>query len=141
MGIKKDETADNVFQFSTPSEIMTNRLRAKLGAELDPTRSANMGSFYLRIGAVGNDNILIIFKNVFIILVTFCFQVFGVGSMIYSGLEFGQYFEMTSNPDCDDIMLAVQPLARLLFTFFQMYFVFLNAKVSTYSIKMLISLN
>lgn len=53
MGIKKNETAENVFQFSTPSEIMTNRLRAKLGRELDPTRSANMGSFYLRIGAVG----------------------------------------------------------------------------------------
>lgn len=51
--------------------------------------------------------------------------------MIYSGLEFGQYFEVTSDPNCDDIMLAVQPLARLMFTFFQMYFVFLNAKVRT----------
>ena len=49
--------------------------------------------------------------------------------MIYSGLEFAQYFEMSSNPLCDDIMMAVQPASRMLFTFFQMYFVFLNAKV------------
>ncbi len=57
------------------------------------------------------------------------FQVFGVCSMIYSGLELGQYFEEFSDPNCDDNMLAIQPLARIIFTFFQMYFVFLNAKV------------
>ncbi|XP_046442073.1 proton channel OtopLc-like isoform X2 [Daphnia pulex] len=88
-------------------DIMTSRLRITLGKELDPRHSPNHGSFYLRMGAV----------------------VFGVGSMIYSGLEFAQYFEMSSNPLCDDIMMAVQPASRMLFTFFQMYFVFLNAKI------------
>lgn len=33
---------------------------------------ARLGSFYLRVGAVA----------------------FGIGSMVYSGLEFGQYFEL-----------------------------------------------
>lgn len=55
--------------------------------------------------------------------------VFGIGAMIYAALEFGQYFEMSSNPQCNDVMLAVQPFSRALFTFFQMYFVFLNSKV------------
>lgn len=50
--------------------------------------------------------------------------------MIYSGLEFGQYFETTNKLKCDDFMLALQPASRLLFTFFQMYFAFLNAKVN-----------
>lgn len=61
MGIQNKETAENVFQLSTPSEIMADRLRAKLGRELDPSRSVNIGSFYLRIGALGNTHDLYIF--------------------------------------------------------------------------------
>jgi len=53
IGIKNKETVENVFQLNTPIEIMANRLRAQLGREMDPTRSVNIGSFYLRIGAVG----------------------------------------------------------------------------------------
>jgi hypothetical protein len=34
-------------------DIMTNRLRVTLGKQLDPRRSPNHGSFYLRMGAVG----------------------------------------------------------------------------------------
>ena len=49
--------------------------------------------------------------------------------MIYSGLEFAQYFDMSDDPLCDEIMFAVQPASRMLFTFVQMYFIFLNAKV------------
>lgn len=37
-------------------------------------RTTHFGSFYLRVGAI----------------------TFGIGSMVYSGLEFGQYFEMNS---------------------------------------------
>lgn len=37
-------------------------------------RTTHFGSFYLRVGAIS----------------------FGIGSMVYSGLEFGQYFEMNS---------------------------------------------
>lgn len=37
-------------------------------------RTAHFGSFYLRVGAIS----------------------FGIGTMVYSGLEFGQYFELSS---------------------------------------------
>lgn len=56
-------------------------------------------------------------------------EAFGVGSMIYSGLEFAQYFEESSNPKCHNVMMAITPAARMFFTFFQMYFIFLNSKV------------
>ncbi|XP_065574792.1 proton channel OtopLc-like [Artemia franciscana] len=64
-------------------------------------------SFYLRIGAVA----------------------FGIGSMIYTGLEFGQYFEIDSSSKCHNILLAITPAARMLFTFIQMYFIFLSSKM------------
>lgn len=66
------------------------------------------GSFYLRMGAVA----------------------FGIGSMIYSGLEFGQYFELEQNTKCHNIMLALTPSTRMAFIFVQMYFIFLNNEVS-----------
>jgi len=53
---------------------------------------------------------------------------FGVGSMIYSGLEFAQYFEIDAGSYCDNILMAVTPATRMVFTFIQMYFIFLNAK-------------
>ncbi|XP_015593555.1 proton channel OTOP1 isoform X2 [Cephus cinctus] len=62
------------------------------------------GSFYLRMGAVA----------------------FGIGSMIYSGLEFGQYFELERNTKCHNVMLALTPATRMAFIFIQMYFIFLN---------------
>ncbi|KAK2714063.1 hypothetical protein QYM36_008602 [Artemia franciscana] len=68
--------------------------------------SSHYGSFYLRIGAV----------------------VFGVGSVIYSWLEFGQYFELKNDPACHNIMLALSPAAGAVFTFVQTVFVFLNSK-------------
>ena len=71
------------------------------------------GSFYLRIGAVA----------------------FGVGSMIYSGLEFAQYFEFDITSHCHDILMAITPAARMVFTFIQMYFIFLNAKMTIYENK------
>lgn len=56
--------------------------------------------------------------------------VFGIGSMIYSGLEVGQYFELQADDSCADILLVISPAARMLFTFIQMYFIFLNSRVS-----------
>lgn len=54
---------------------------------------------------------------------------FGVGSMIYSGLEFAQYFEIDVEGPCHNLLMALTPAARMTFTFIQMYFIFLNAKV------------
>lgn len=50
--------------------------------------------------------------------------------MIYSGLEFAQHFEIDVGSHCDDALMAVTPAARMIFTFIQMYFIFLNAKVN-----------
>ncbi|XP_053399314.1 proton channel OtopLc-like [Mercenaria mercenaria] len=65
------------------------------------------GSFYLRLGAVG----------------------FGIGSMIKSGLHFGEYFEMTTSPNCAHVLFGIRPILHLCFTFIQLYFVFLNSKM------------
>lgn len=54
---------------------------------------------------------------------------FGIGSMIYSGLEFGQYFELEKNTKCHNLLLALTPATRMAFIFIQMYFIFLNNEV------------
>lgn len=51
--------------------------------------------------------------------------------MIYSGLEFGQYFELERTSKCSNILVAVTPLTRMLFIFIQMYFIFLNNEVTS----------
>jgi hypothetical protein len=59
------------------------------------------------------------------------FAAFGVGNMIYSGLEVGQYFEYQEmDRECFTPLLAITPACRIVFTFIQMYFIFLNSKVS-----------
>ncbi|XP_042145892.1 proton channel OtopLc isoform X2 [Ixodes scapularis] len=70
--------------------------------------TTHAGSFYLRLGAVA----------------------FGTGSMIYSGLEFGQFFEMESDSKCYNILFSLTPATRMAFTFFQLYFIFINSRVA-----------
>ena len=60
----------------------------------------------------------------------FFFKAFGIGSMIYSGLEFGQYFELNPDTKCHNVLLALTPATRMAFIFIQMYFIFLNNEVS-----------
>ncbi|RVE41839.1 hypothetical protein evm_013504 [Chilo suppressalis] len=62
------------------------------------------GSFYLRLGAMA----------------------FGIGSMVHSGLEFGEYFEMTDR--CRSVMSAATPALRMSLTLMQMQFIFLTNK-------------
>ncbi|XP_050676973.1 proton channel OtopLc-like isoform X2 [Leptidea sinapis] len=62
------------------------------------------GSFYLRLGAIA----------------------FGIGSMVYSGLEFGEYFEMTDR--CRSVLSALTPSLRMALTLAQMQFIFLTNK-------------
>lgn len=73
----------------------------------DGSTDPQTGSFYLRLGAVG----------------------FGIGSMIKSGLHFGEYFEMTSSPVCSHVLFGMRPVLHLCFTFIQLYFVFLNSQM------------
>ncbi|ENN74718.1 hypothetical protein YQE_08700, partial [Dendroctonus ponderosae] len=64
------------------------------------------GSFFLRIGAIA----------------------FGLGTMIYNGLEFGVFFEIPLNSPCYMILRGINPLLQMIFTFMQMYFIFMNSR-------------
>ncbi|XP_033726762.1 proton channel OtopLc-like [Pecten maximus] len=72
------------------------------------------GSFYLRLGAV----------------------LFGVGSMVDSGLHFGQHFQAFDGKSmCNKPIEAAKPFGQLVFTFVQLYFVFLSAKLCIHNTK------
>nr|XP_045590528.1 proton channel OtopLc-like isoform X5 [Procambarus clarkii] len=73
------------------------------------------GSFFLRIGAIA----------------------FGLGTMIYNGLEFGVFFEIPITSPCYQILRGVNPLLQLVFTFMQMYFIFMNARLNIHKFKFL----
>ncbi|XP_055625237.1 proton channel OtopLc isoform X2 [Toxorhynchites rutilus septentrionalis] len=98
---------------SSEPKIMTRRMSLSSAAG---SRIQHFGSFYLRMGAVA----------------------FGIGSMIYSGLEFGQYFELERDTNCHNVLLALTPATRMAFIFIQMYFIFLNnEQIKVYRHKIL----
>ncbi|CAB3372571.1 Hypothetical predicted protein [Cloeon dipterum] len=63
------------------------------------------GSFYLRASAIA----------------------FGIGSMIYSGLEVSKYIELEY--ECRNILLALTPGTRMVLTIVQIQFIFLNNRI------------
>ncbi len=65
------------------------------------------GSFFLRIGAIG----------------------FGLGTLIYNGMELGSFFEIPWRSHCYQVLRGINPILQAIFTFSQMYFVFMNARV------------
>nr|CAD7444731.1 unnamed protein product [Timema bartmani] len=65
------------------------------------------GSFFLRVGAIA----------------------FGLGTMIYNGLECGAFFEIPFNSPCYQILRGINPVLQMIFTFMQMYFIFMNSRV------------
>ncbi|BFZ11159.1 hypothetical protein BsWGS_14198 [Bradybaena similaris] len=71
------------------------------------------GTFYLRLGVLG----------------------FGIGSMIHSGLNFGAYVSVSSS--CTEPIQAIKPVIHLIFTFFQLYFIFMNSKMCIHRYKKL----
>lgn len=54
--------------------------------------------------------------------------------MIYVGLELGSFFEIPFESPCHQILRGVNPLLQMIFTFMQMYFIFMNARVSIHSL-------
>ncbi|CAG0913454.1 unnamed protein product [Notodromas monacha] len=71
------------------------------------------GSFFLRIGAI----------------------VFGLGTLIYCGLELGAFFEVPWNSPCHELVNGLNPALQMAFTFMQMYFIFMNAKLNIHKFK------
>lgn len=65
---------------------------------------SHFGSFYLRVGAIA----------------------FAIGNMVYSGLEFGQFFELNGQAGCHDVFVAVTPILRMMLCIAQVQFIFLN---------------
>ncbi|KAH8386600.1 hypothetical protein KR093_001466 [Drosophila rubida] len=64
----------------------------------------HFGSFYLRVGAIA----------------------FAIGTMVYSGLEFGQFFELNGHAGCHDVFVAITPICRMVLCIAQVQFIFLN---------------
>lgn len=54
---------------------------------------------------------------------------FGLGTMIWTGLEIGTFFEIPLTSPCHQILRGVNPLLQMIFTFMQMYFIFMNSRV------------
>ena len=56
--------------------------------------------------------------------------------MIYGLLEVGQFLEKEEgNHDCENFIAILNPACRSLFIFAQMYFIFLNTKLTIYKYK------
>ncbi|XP_065159977.1 proton channel OtopLc isoform X9 [Atheta coriaria] len=73
------------------------------------------GSFFLRIGAIA----------------------FGLGTMIYNGLEFGTFFEVPISSPCYMILRGINPVLQMIFTFMQMYFIFMNSRLNIHRFKVI----
>ncbi|XP_068627620.1 proton channel OtopLc isoform X4 [Battus philenor] len=73
------------------------------------------GSFFLRIGAIA----------------------FGLGTMIYNGLEFGTFFELPFDSPCYLILKGINPVLQMIFTFMQMYFIFMNSRLNIHRFKVI----
>jgi len=78
---------------------------------------SNFGSFYLRLGTI----------------------LFGIGSLIHTGIEIGGIFEIENISEnlraCGTSLNAARPFLQLIFIFSQMYFIFLNQKMNIYKRK------
>uniref|UniRef100_A0A0A9Y1V3 Otopetrin-2 n=1 Tax=Lygus hesperus TaxID=30085 RepID=A0A0A9Y1V3_LYGHE len=77
--------------------------------------SNSHGSFFLRVGAIA----------------------FGLATMIYNGLEFGAFFEIPFNSSCYQILRGVNPILQMIFTFMQMYFIFMNSRLNIHRFKLI----
>ncbi|CAB3373036.1 Hypothetical predicted protein [Cloeon dipterum] len=73
------------------------------------------GSFFLRVGAIA----------------------FGLGTMIYNGLEFGSWFEIPVHSDCYSVLRGANPVLQMIFTFMQMYFIFMNSRLNIHRFKVI----
>uniref|UniRef100_A0A182MZX6 Otopetrin n=1 Tax=Anopheles dirus TaxID=7168 RepID=A0A182MZX6_9DIPT len=108
--------------FSTPAKARASQeSQPNAEAAMSPrfkrktTQDPAHGSFFLRVGAIA----------------------FGLGTMIYTGLEFGSFFEIPFTSPCHQILRGVNPLLQMIFTFMQMYFIFMNARLNIHRFKVL----
>ena len=96
---------------SNNSDIVTTHSAAMNGRKAKKTKVSDNehshGSLFLRAGAVA----------------------FGLGTMIYDGLEFGAFLEVPPDSPCFALLRGLNPLLHAVFVFLQMYFIFVSARV------------
>ena len=108
-----------------------NHCQIKLKKYKTSENEQSHGSFFLRVGGLGKSVLQTpyshhyIFRQFFTLIVAF-----GLGTMVYIGLEFGSWFEIPWDSPCYQAVRGVNPVLQLIFTFSQMYFVFMNSRVS-----------
>ncbi|XP_014483556.1 PREDICTED: uncharacterized protein LOC106749032 isoform X3 [Dinoponera quadriceps] len=104
----KKETQDAA---DVEAGVATRALRKRKTSQNDHSH----GSFFLRIGAIA----------------------FGLGTMVYNGLEFGAFFEVPPTSPCYQILQGVNPVLQMIFTFMQMYFIFMNSRLNIHRFKVI----
>ncbi|UYV60266.1 OTOP3 [Cordylochernes scorpioides] len=62
---------------------------------------------------------------------------FGLGTMIYNGLEFTTFFELPITSPCYSVLQALNPALQMLFTFIQMHFIFVNSRLNIQKCKVI----
>ena len=63
-----------------------------------------------------------------ILLLSYYFTVFGLGTLIFTGLEIAMHATMETN--CVEDIVIAHPILQALFTFLQMHFLFVNSQVN-----------
>ncbi|XP_018899410.1 proton channel OtopLc isoform X2 [Bemisia tabaci] len=112
--MKKEKGLETPSQDSVQVYEPSPPIVANFGRKRKTTHSSQShGSFFLRVGAIA----------------------FGLGTMIYSGLEFGVFFETPFNSPCYQILKGINPVLQMIFTFMQMYFIFMNSRLNIHRFK------
>ncbi|XP_059489984.1 proton channel OtopLc isoform X2 [Neocloeon triangulifer] len=106
-----NETAASPLQEKGSSHDLLEKPRKRKTSESD----TGHGSFFLRVGAIA----------------------FGLGTMIYNGLEFGSWFEIPQYSDCYSVLRGANPVLQMIFTFMQMYFIFMNSRLNIHRFKVI----
>ncbi|XP_018343687.1 PREDICTED: uncharacterized protein LOC108749455 isoform X1 [Trachymyrmex septentrionalis] len=108
---KKKKEATTQDTTDVEAGVATRVLRKRKTSQNDHSH----GSFFLRIGAIA----------------------FGLGTMVYNGLEFGAFFEVPPTSPCYQILQGVNPVLQMIFTFMQMYFIFMNSRLNIHRFKVI----
>ncbi|XP_015593247.1 uncharacterized protein LOC107266843 isoform X2 [Cephus cinctus] len=112
---KEQKSAKSKKEFQDASDVeagvATRALRKRKTSQNDHSH----GSFFLRIGAIA----------------------FGLGTMVYNGLEFGAFFEVPPTSPCYQILRGINPVLQMIFTFMQMYFIFMNSRLNIHRFKVI----
>ncbi|KAI9561301.1 hypothetical protein GHT06_012257 [Daphnia sinensis] len=111
--IANSETGRNSIHHHHSGSSMNGTSSGKIKKLKVSDNEHSHGSFFLRAGAVA----------------------FGLGTMIYDGLEFGAFLEVPSDSPCFALLRGLNPVLHAAFVFLQMYFIFISARLNIHKFK------